>query len=79
VPAAAALNGTLNSILAATAAHSTFAQGLRWDFSSRLALKLQHERVQIAPGSWGPLTNIRPGFVPGGTVRVVSATVSFVL
>jgi hypothetical protein len=79
VPAAAGLNAALNGILASTADYSTFAQGLRWDFAPNLSLKLQHERIRIADGSWGPLTRIQPGFQPGGTVRVVSVAVSFVL
>jgi hypothetical protein len=79
IPAAAGLNAALNGILASTADYSTFAQGVRWDFAPNLSLKLQHERIRIADGSWGPLTRIQPGFQPGGSVRLVSATVSFVL
>jgi hypothetical protein len=79
VPAAAGLNAALNGILASTADQSTFAQGLRWDFAPSLTFKLQHERIHLSPGSSGSLTNIQPGFQPGGTVRVISAAVSFVL
>ncbi len=52
---------------------------MRWDFARDLAFKLQYETIDASAGSWGPLTNVQPGFVPGGTVHVISATVSFVL
>jgi len=77
-PAAASLNYVLNDILQSNGDFTTIAGGVRWDFARSLALKGQYERIDIAPGSWGPLTNQQPGFVPGGSVRVLSLTLSFV-
>lgn len=79
VPVAAGLNAALNEVLASNTDFTTVAGGIRWDFARDLALKLQYEVIDNSAGSWGPLTNVQPGLVPGGRVRVFSATVSFVL
>jgi hypothetical protein len=51
--------------------------GLRWDFMKNVDLKLQFERVDLANGSVGMLTNAKPGLA-GGSTKVVSAVVDFV-
>jgi len=78
-PVAAGLNAALNGILQSNGDFTTLAGGVRWDFARSLALKLQYEHIDLSAGSWGPLTNQQPGFVPGGSVRVLSATLNFVL
>jgi hypothetical protein len=79
IPVAAGLNAALNGILGTNGDYSTLATGLRWDFAPDFTFKMQFEHIDISPGSWGPLTNLQPGFVPGSTVRVFSAAVSFIL
>ncbi|MET0279784.1 MAG: hypothetical protein ABW278_01490 [Steroidobacteraceae bacterium] len=79
VPAAAALNNQLNTILADVPGQATFSAGLRWDFAARLCLKLQYDHVDLASGNAGTLANQQPGFQPGGVVHLVGASVSFVL
>ena len=53
------------------------AAGVRWDFMKNVDLKLQVERVDLAKGSNGMLTNAKPGLA-GGSTNVVSAVVDFV-
>jgi hypothetical protein len=52
--------------------------GVRWDFTKSVDAKLQYERLRLDAGSAGTLSNIQPGFVPGGRVNVLSATIDFV-
>jgi hypothetical protein len=79
VPVAAGLNATLNAILIANGEYSTISGGVRWDVAPSVAVKLQLEHIDVAHGSWGPFTNVTSQYVPGGTARVISATLSFVL
>jgi hypothetical protein len=41
-------------------------------------LKLQYEHISLGAGSAGTLTNVQPGFQPGGALNVFSAAVDFV-
>jgi hypothetical protein len=75
---AAGLNAGLNAILQAIPAQSTVSLGGRWDFAKNLDLKAQFDHTRVGADSDGPLINIQPGFRPGGTVNVFSATVDFV-
>jgi len=52
--------------------------GLRWDFVKNFDLKVQYEHIGLDAGSAGTLSNIQPGFSPGGKVNVISATLDFV-
>ena len=76
-PFAAPLNGTLNELLK-PATGTTLSIGSRWDFKKNAALKLQYDHVDLDAQSSGSLLNIQPGYQPGGTFQVVSATIDFV-
>jgi hypothetical protein len=76
---AAGLNAGLNAALSATAVQRTISLGLRWDFTHTIDLKLQFDHTRLGAGSAGELTNLQPGFVPGGTVNLLTATIDFVL
>lgn len=54
------------------------ALGARWDFTRNAALKVQYDRVELDDGSPGVLTNLQPGFEPGGQVNLFSVTLDFV-
>jgi len=75
---AAGLNAALNSILQSNPAQTTVSLGSRWDFAKNLDLKVQFDHMRIGSGSDGTLINIQPGFRPGSTVNLFSATVDFV-
>jgi hypothetical protein len=74
---ATALNGALNSILGAKAAQQTVSLGLRWDFMKDADLKVQIDRTRLGSGSAGVLTNVQPGFRPGGSYNLFSVTLDF--
>jgi hypothetical protein len=77
--AAEALNGGLNSLLSRfVGVQRSVAIGVRWDFARNVALKLQGESIHLGEHSAGNLTNTQAAFVPGGRLRVVSATLEFV-
>lgn len=63
---------------ARTRAQQTLTLGLRWDAVRNTALKLQFDHVRHGGGQSGTLTNLRPGFRPGGSYGVWTATVDFV-
>ncbi len=75
---AAGLNAALNGILGALPVQQAIATGGRWDFMKNVALKLQYDRIDLGAGSAGVLGNVQPGFQPGGTVHLLSATIDFV-
>lgn len=52
--------------------------GMRWDFHKQADFKLQLDRFNNDAGSIGPLVNVQPGFVPGRSFNVLTATVDFV-
>lgn len=76
VPEGEALNAALESFSAS--ADETVSLGARWDFYKNVDLKLQYDHTRLAPGSHGDLTNVQPGFQPGSTYSLISATVDFV-
>lgn len=81
VPFAPAMmaNVYLNALLRGMAAdQTTIAVGARWDMAKNTALKVQYDRINIGAGSQGVFINTQPGYVPGGKVNVVSATLDFV-
>jgi len=73
------LNAALNVALNASPRQSTATVGVRWDVARNTALKLQFDRMDLGANSSGTLTYLQPGFVPGGVVHLVSASVDFVL
>jgi hypothetical protein len=75
---AAGLNAALNSILQQIPDQSTVSLGTRWDFAKNVDLKVQLDHTRIGAGSDGTLINLQPGYRPGGTVNLFSATVDFV-
>jgi hypothetical protein len=72
------LNAGLNAVLATIAIQRTISVGTRWDFMKNAAFKVQYDHTRIGAGSPGTLINIQPGFAPGGTVNLFSATIDFV-
>lgn len=77
--AAAALNGSLDAAIAnAAAEQDSIAFGIRWDWRSDAAIKLQYDRIELGRGSHGRLVNVQPGFEFGSTVGVFSASIDFV-
>lgn len=77
-PAAALVNATLNAGLNAAPVQKTLSLGMRWDVARNAAIKMQYDRTRLGAGSPGSLSSHQPGFVPGGTFNVFSATVDFV-
>jgi len=76
-PEAAGLNAALNSLLSTKPVQKTVSIGVRWDFMSNAALKLQYDHTDIGAGSSGMLMNLQPGYQLGGKVDVISATMDF--
>lgn len=72
------LNAGLNDILGAAPAQKSVSLGTRWDFAPNFALKLQLDHMNLDEGSAGFLIDRQPGFRPGGTVSLFSASLDFV-
>lgn len=72
------LNAALNGILASSPGQQTISVGVRWDFMKDLDLKAQFDHSRLDSGSPGLLVNQQPGFQPGGSFNVFSATLDFV-
>ena len=70
----AGLNTTLESF---SSSQSGISVGTRWDFMNNFDVKVQYDHIDIDSGSHGRLTNQQPGFVPGGTVDLISVAVDF--
>lgn len=71
--------GILNGAVAGNnASRHSFTGALRWDVHSNIAIKLQASHVQNHAGSYGGLSNQQPGFVPGRSYDLLSASVDFV-
>lgn len=75
---AAGLNAGLNSILEANPDEKTVSVGLRWDFLKNLDLKLQFDHMSNGANSAGKLSDLQPGFRPGGKVNLSTIVVDFV-
>jgi hypothetical protein len=52
--------------------------GLRWDARKDTAVKVQLDHTNLDEGSSGVLANLQPGFQPGSSYNVLSATLDFV-
>jgi len=75
---ASGLNAGLNAILQQIPDQRTLSLGARWDFAKNVDFKVQFDHTRLGADSDGTLINIQPGFRPGGTVNLFSATVDFV-
>jgi hypothetical protein len=73
-------NPIINAVLAGVnRAQSSYSAGLRWDFYTNLALKVQYDSVKNATGSYGALTNAQPGlFKTGESYNVTTVALNFV-
>jgi len=72
------LNAGLDALLAAVADQRTLSAGARWDFVRHFDLKLQYDHSRLGAVSHGTLIDIQPGYRPGGTLNLLSATIDFV-
>ncbi|MDZ7782317.1 MAG: hypothetical protein U5K56_04995 [Halioglobus sp.] len=72
------LNAALNDQLGSAPAQKSLSLGARWDFAPDFSLKLQFDHMDLDDGSAGLLIDRQPGFQPGGTVRLYSASIDFV-
>ena len=73
------LNEGIDQLLfQASHAQKSITAGIRWDFSSQAALKLQYQHIEVDAKSAGRLSNVQPAFTPGGRVNTFSATIDFV-
>lgn len=82
-PAADAGIGALNAGLMSTVKSIAYNQdtvsvGARWDLARNLSLKGQYDRMSLGDNGSGSLTNVQPGFVPGGKVDVFTVSLDFV-
>jgi hypothetical protein len=75
---ASGLNAGLNALLQGIPAQRTVSLGARWDFAKSFDLKAQFDHTRISADSNGELINVQPGFRPGGTVNLFTATIDFV-
>lgn len=76
---ATGLNSGLSAVINRYAlSQRTVSAGIRWDFRRNAALKLQYDRLSLGADSTGWLSNIQPGFQPGGKSNVFSTAVDFV-
>jgi hypothetical protein len=75
---AAGLNAGLNTILESIPTQNTVSVGVRWDFLKNIDLKLQVDHTRLGADSSGTLINLQPGFLPGSTVNLFSATIDMV-
>jgi hypothetical protein len=75
---AAALNAELDKSLAIIASQRTVTLGARLDVTSSIDLKLQWDHTNLGADSQGWLNNLQPGFRPGSSLSLFSATLDFV-
>ncbi len=71
--------GLLNGAVAQNrSSRHSYTASLRWDVRDSVAVKLQGSHVRNHADSFGGLGNFQPGFQPGRSYNLVSATVDFV-
>ena len=77
--ATGAMNTGLNQFLSqASSAQKSITLGIRWNFISNAALKLQYQHIELDEKSAGRLANVQPAFTPGNRVNTFSAAIDFV-
>jgi hypothetical protein len=72
------INGIFNGLVNVDTSQQTLSLGVRWDFARKFALKGQYDHIDLDRGSVGLLANLQPGFVPGGSLNVISIAVDYV-
>lgn len=72
------LNAGLAETLKTRASQTSVSAGMRWDFRSDMAFKVQYDRVMTRDGTRGTLINLEPGFKSGTPVHVTSAVLDVV-
>lgn len=82
-PSLAILANSLNETLLSVQATSSPVQdslsvGLRWEVSRQVAFSAQVDHSNMKSGSTGNLSNLQPGYKPGGSLNLISASLSFV-
>ncbi len=71
--------GLLNQAVAGNnSSRHSYTASLRWDVRDSIAVKLQGSHVSNHAGSYGSLGNQQPGFQPGRSYNLISASVDFV-
>lgn len=71
-------NPILNALFANRAVGQKSAVvGMRWRFAPQANFKMQYDYVINSSGSMGSLSNLQPGFLPGGRYRLVSAALEY--
>lgn len=71
-------DSTLAVLNSQRSAQSTLSLGVRWDFDSRAALKLQWDHVHVRSQGWGLWTAPYPDSGNAGSANLLSATLDFV-
>lgn len=71
-------NGALTALNSTRMAQNTVSLGMRWDFDSRAALKLQWDQVRVRDSGWRAWTTPIDGESAAGKANVLSATIDFV-
>lgn len=76
---AGALNEALLSLQASSAPiQDSISLGLRWEVNHQIAFTAQFDHSNMLKGSQGNLENLQPGFKPGGSLNLISASLSFI-
>ena len=70
--------GAVSALNAQRSEQSTLSLGMRWDFDSRAALKLQWDHVRVRDHGWGLWSSPITSDGSAGTANLLSATVDFV-
>jgi hypothetical protein len=73
-----ALNGIIRNFTDVDTSQQSLALGLRWDLHGNFALTAQFDHIALDDGSVGQLSNIQPGFRPGGNLNLLSVTLDYV-
>ena len=72
------INGIVAGLVNRNNSQTSVSLGLRWDFATKFALKGQYDYIDLDQGSTGLLSNLQPGFVPGGKLNVIGLAVDYV-
>jgi hypothetical protein len=71
-------SGALTALNSTRMAQSTLSVGMRWDFDSRAALKLQWDHVRVHNFGWRAWSTSIGNDGAAGSANVLSATIDFV-
>jgi len=71
--------GLLNQAVAQNnASRHSYTASLRWDVYENIDVKFQASHIKNHAGSYGDMANFQPGFAPGSSYNLISASVDFV-